>query len=98
MAPTTRTSAWRARASPSRVYSPLSSTRSKRAWVSSGSSPSSSRNNTPPAASPTSPGRSGMPGFGYPRRFPNNSASASVGGIVAALRETNGPAERAERA
>ena len=83
-----RMSARRALEPPRRWYSPPSSTRSRLAWRLVGSSPISSRNRVPPSASPTRPGRSGIPALGYPLKFPNTSAATRPAGMVAAFRAT----------
>ena len=60
----TRRSVLRVVASPRRWYSPSSITRSRWACRLGGSSANSSRKSVDPSASPTRPGRSGMPGLG----------------------------------
>ena len=67
---------------PTFMNSPLSSTRSRRAWVVSGSSATSSRNIVPPSASSKYPLRDDTAPVNAPFSWPNNSESIVPSGMA----------------
>ena len=77
MAEITRTLARRVLASPTRSYSFSCSRRSSLGWISSGSSPISSRNSVPPFASATLPSLSPTAPVNAPLTWPNSSLSSN---------------------
>ena len=66
---------------PTRIYSPVSSTRSSLACVDSGSSPTSSRKSVPPLATPKYPSLSPMAPVNDPRSCPKSSESIVPSGM-----------------
>ena len=82
VAATIRTSVFCTLEEPTFINSPLSSTRSKRAWVGKGNSPTSSRKIVPPSASPKYPFRSPIAPVKAPFSCPNSSESMVPSGIA----------------
>ena len=75
---------------PTRVISPLSSTRSSLICVASGMSPTSSRNSVPPLAYSNLPTRSVEASVNAPRTWPNSSLSRMFSLRAAQFRATKG--------
>ena len=67
---------------PTLIYSPLSSTRNKRAWVDKGNSPTSSKKIVPPSASAKYPLRSLIAPVKAPFSWPKSSESMVPSGIA----------------
>jgi len=86
-----RTSVFKGGRPPTRSNSPDCNTRSIFAWVSSGSSPTSSRNSVPPSACSNRPARRAIAPVNAPFSCPNNSLSTSVPGRAAQFTATNKP-------
>ena len=79
---------------PTRLTTRSSSARSSLGCMSSGSSPSSSRNTVPPRAASNPPTRAAVAPVNAPRSWPNSSLSIKVGGIDPQSSTTNGPRAR----
>ena len=82
VAATIRTSVLRTSLDPTRMYSPVSSTRNNLACVCKGSSPTSSKKSVPPFAAAKYPSRCSTAPVKAPFSWPNNSESIVPSGMA----------------